>query len=97
VTRPILRPEAEQDLANACDWYDQQHPGLGDELLGEIDAAFERLASMPKLYAILHEDVRACRLRRFPFLIYYRALAGRVEVLAVLHGSRDESAWQSRL
>jgi hypothetical protein len=42
------------------------------------------------------QDVRAVRLRRFPFVVYYVVLADRAEVLAVMHGSRDESAWQSR-
>lgn len=71
--------------------------GLGDELLAEITAVFDRIAVLPTLYAILREDVRVCRVRRFPYVIYYRALSDKVEVLAVLHGSRDESAWRSRL
>jgi plasmid stabilization system protein ParE len=43
------------------------------------------------------QDVRAARLRKFRHVVYYVAFADRVEVLAVLHGSRDPSAWQSRV
>jgi len=31
-----LRPEAEQDLSDAADWYEIQQPGLGHEFLDEI-------------------------------------------------------------
>ncbi|MEZ4222572.1 MAG: hypothetical protein R3B13_16650 [Polyangiaceae bacterium] len=26
----VLEPDAERDIADACDWYDEQRPGLGD-------------------------------------------------------------------
>ena len=35
----FLRPDAEQDLAAARDWYDQQRAGLGDEFLASIALA----------------------------------------------------------
>lgn len=92
----ILRPEAEQDLISARDWYDQQRAGLGDEFVAEVSVVFDRLAATPKLFAAIWQDVRACRVRRFPYVVYYRVLADCVEILAVLHGSRDPSAWQSR-
>jgi plasmid stabilization system protein ParE len=92
----VLRPEAEQDLRSARDWYGRQKAGLGDEFAAQVSATFDRVAEMPELFAVHWEDVRACRLRRFPYVVYYRALADRVEVLAVLHASRDSSAWQAR-
>ncbi len=92
----VLRPEAEQDLLSARDWYDRQRVGFGDEFSAQVSAVFDRLAAMPELYAVRWQDVQSCRLWRFPYIVYYRALSDRVEVLAVLHGSRDPSAWQSR-
>ncbi len=35
--------------------------------------------------------------RRFPYVVYYRIQGGRVSILAIQHGARDPSAWQSRL
>ena len=89
----VLRPKAEQDLFSARDWYDRQRAGLGDEFAAQVSATLDRLAAMPESFAVKWQDVRSCRLRRFPYVIYYRALADQVEVLAVLHGSRDPSAW----
>jgi toxin ParE1/3/4 len=93
----VLRPEAEQDLLTAHKWYEGQRVGLGDEFTEQVTAVLERVAEMPEMFAIFWEDVRTCRSRRFPYVIYYRVLADRVEVLAVLHGSRDPSFWKSRL
>jgi plasmid stabilization system protein ParE len=92
----VVRPEAEQDLLAARDWYDQQRVGLGDEFSTQVSAILDRLSAMPELFAVRWHDVRSCRLRQFPYIVYYRALSDRVEVLAVLHVSRDSSAWQSR-
>lgn len=92
----ILRPEVEHDLLSARDWYDRQRAGLGDEFAAEISAVSDRLATSPELFGILWEDVRACRVGRFPYVVYYRVLADCIEILAVLHGSRDPSTWRSR-
>lgn len=93
----ILRPEAEEDLASARDWYDCQRDGLGDDFVAEVAVVLDRMATLPTLHAVIWDDVRACRIRQLPFVVYHRVLADRVEVLAILHGSRDTSAWQSRV
>ena len=52
---------------------------------------------MSEMYAEVWGTVRAARLRRFRHVVYYVVLADRVEVIAVMYGSRDSSAWQSRV
>ena len=56
----------------------------------------EQIEFMPEMYGVVWQDVRAARLKKFRYLVYYVVFADRAEVLAVLHGSRDASAWQSR-
>ena len=87
----FLRPDAAEDLIAARNWYDRQKPDLGDRFSARVAAALEQLAVMPELFATQWQDVRACRLRKFPYVVYYRVLVDCVEVLAVLHGSRDSS------
>jgi plasmid stabilization system protein ParE len=57
----------------------------------------ERIEFMPEMYAVIWQDVRASRVKRFRHVLYYVAFDDRVEVLAVMHGARDASAWQSRV
>jgi plasmid stabilization system protein ParE len=35
--------------------------------------------------------------KQFRYVVYYVVFGDRVEVIAVLHGARDPSVWQSRL
>jgi hypothetical protein len=51
---------------------------------------------MPEMFGVVWQDVRAARLKKFPFMVYYVVFADRVEVLAVMHGARDASVWQAR-
>jgi plasmid stabilization system protein ParE len=52
---------------------------------------------MPKLFAIVYRSVRRCKTRRFPYVIYYRIVKNRVEVLAIVHASRSPEAWKNRV
>jgi plasmid stabilization system protein ParE len=93
----VFRPEASVDLDSARRWYENQQPGLGSEFARSVADTITRVQGMPRMYVRVLEDVRRAKLRRFPYLIYYRLLADRVEVLAVLHGSRHQDVWQERV
>ncbi len=92
----VLRPEAQADLQEARTWYEQQRPGLGDAFVEAADEMFMRIREMPELHAVVLRDVRRGKLRRFPYVAYYRVLTNRIEVLAILHGSRDPKVWKDR-
>jgi plasmid stabilization system protein ParE len=92
----ILRPAADADVQATHDELEQAQVGLGDRFVARVREALERIEAMPEMYGLVWQDVRAARLRKFRHLVYYVVFADRVEVLAVLHGSRDASAWQSR-
>ena len=93
----ILRPEAQADISNARDYLEEARPGLGAKFLAQVRQTLERIESMPEMYGVVWGDVRAARTRKFAYIVYYVIFNDRVEVLAVLHGARDTSAWQSRL
>ena len=71
--------------------------GLGSEFVEEVDAALDRIAYMPEMYALHWEEVRSCRVRRFPYLIHFRILSDRIEVFAVIHGKQESAVWKRRL
>jgi plasmid stabilization system protein ParE len=93
----VFRPEAQADLLQTRDWYEWQQPGLGEAFSIATDEAVGRIEAMPQMYTIVFRDIRRGKLRRFPYLIYYRVLSNRIEVIAVLHGSRDPKLWQERV
>jgi plasmid stabilization system protein ParE len=93
----VLRPEAQADVLSARRWYENQREGLGVAFEECLEEVFARIARMPELYEVALRDVRRGKLRRFPYLVYYRVFTDRVEVIAVLHGSRHPQVWQDRV
>lgn len=93
----IVRPEAETDLAEGRDWYEGRQAGLGAEFLAAVDVVFDHIREFPKLYAAGYKDVRRVRMKRFPYVVYFRTTSRSVEIVAVLHGSRGPLHWQSRV
>ncbi len=92
----ILRAEAQADIQTAHDDLERTRTGLGRPFAARVRETLERIEAMPELYGLVWQDVRAVRLKRFRYVVYYVVFPDRVEVLAVMHGSRDPSAWQSR-
>lgn len=93
----FLRPEAQADLLVTRDWYDRQRPGLGGQFAEAVERLFDRIEAMPELYAVVLQSVRRGKLQKFPYLIYYRVLTDRIEVIAALHSSRDPERLQERI
>lgn len=70
-----LRPEAEQDLTDAAEWYERQRRGLGQEFLDVMQAAFLAIAEAPRMYPVIHRNTRRAVVRRFPFGVHYLVTA----------------------
>lgn len=92
----IVRPPALGDIWESRDYLDGVRAGLGGQFVCRVREVLERIEAMPEMYGVVWQDVRAARLRQFRHVVYYVVFADRVEVLAVMHGSRDASAWRSR-
>jgi len=92
----VVRSEAENDLAEAHQWYYERHPDLGREFLGAVDAVFQTIETDPKLYASVFRNVRRAFCRRFPYSVYYLETGLDVVVIAVLHQRRNPAVWQLR-
>lgn len=87
----LVQAEAQDDLRKAYENLEQSRSGLGASFLAQVRETFGKIESTPELYGAVWQDVRAARLRRFRYLVYYVIFGDRVEVLAVLHGARDRS------
>ena len=90
----IIRPEAEADLAEAFEWYEDRKAGLGHEFLAEIQVALRSIAEQPTRHPILYRNARRILTRRFPYKVYFIVEDERVEVLGVAHVRRDPQTWQ---
>ena len=97
MTRPIdFLPEARVELIEAQDWYEGKAKGLGSMFRSEVVRAIERLAESPLHFPKVARDVRRARLRRFPYVLYFRSMPDGIQVLACFHSRRDPQVLQGR-
>jgi plasmid stabilization system protein ParE len=88
--------EAVEEVDAAYAWYEQHRPGLGEGFFSALLEQLDRIQENPEGWAILYRKIRACSMQRFPYVIYYRLLADRIDVIAVQHGHRDPRVWRRR-
>jgi plasmid stabilization system protein ParE len=62
----VLRPETRAEFDEAVDWYEQQRPVLGADLVVQVQAALDRIGATPELYGQVFRGVRRAVVRRFP-------------------------------
>ena len=86
-----IRAAAQVDLRDACDWYDRQREGLGNEFLLAVADAMLTLEESPARNPIYYRDFRRVLTDRFPYKIFYRTEEQTVIVYRVLHGARDHT------
>jgi toxin ParE1/3/4 len=92
----VIRPEAEADLAEAKQWYNERRAGLGEDFLLCVDEALVKIARSPELYPVVHKDIRRGVIHRFPFGIFYRINSEQVVVIGVFHVRRAPRHWKSQ-
>jgi toxin ParE1/3/4 len=93
------RPLANQDLIEAADYLQQASPRAATRLLTAAEKTFEFLAEMPDRGSPWESDnpktagIRFFHIKGFPkHLVFYRPLPGGVDIIRVLHSSRDLQA-----
>lgn len=96
--KPIrFHPSALAEFRAAVHYYDDQQKGLGPRFIDAVESAFARLKTNPLLFRILENDVRKCRVMRFPFGVLFRERKDHIEIVAVMHLHRDPNRWKDRL
>jgi plasmid stabilization system protein ParE len=87
---------AVREIGEAYEWYEEQVPGLGNELVEALEAQFEIIAESPGLYAETQRGIRRALLSRFPYGVFYASKGDIVSVLGVVHTSRNPRRWPRR-
>ncbi len=83
-------PRAIADLAAIRDYLIERSPSGAERVRLHLVETFERLADFPFLGRPTDElGVRVLVLTRYPYLVFYAAVADEVVILHVRHGARE--------
>src|SRR5688572_4458601 len=94
--RVFFRKAARLEYEEAAIWYESQKPALGAQFVVEIEHALTKACEAPQRFPKMLHDVRATRVQRFPYSVFFRVRADRLIVLAVFHARRDPRVWRER-
>ena len=85
------------DEANAAErWYREQNEIASARFLRELDRAVDLISERPSAGSPYLGGTRRVMLRRFPFLVVYRANGDIIQIVAVAHARRRPGYWRAR-
>lgn len=95
----VYLPQAEVDIEQIAQGIAIQRPRIADRFLNAVDRSLKRLRDLPYLgvpwetEATELQGMRLWVVAGFPnHLVFYRPTASGIEVIRVVHGSRDLDA-----
>ncbi|HEX8277237.1 MAG TPA: type II toxin-antitoxin system RelE/ParE family toxin [Segetibacter sp.] len=93
-----LIDEAESDVKEIFEWYENKFKGLGDRFLSHLEKAFDKIASNPHAFAQTgFFDFRRFVLNVFPYKIFYFLNNNTIIITAVIYKSRSKRYWRKKL
>lgn len=91
-----FHPEAERELNEAVEYYEDVESALGYVLSVEIYSAIQRAVAYPRAWPVLDGDVRRALVRRFPYGVLYSEEEDTLLVIAVMNLHREPGYWRER-
>ena len=88
---------AQQELDDAVAYYDGVSMRLGNHFIEEVERVISQILNFPKACPELSPSTRRCRIKRFPYGVIYRVGKDEIEIIAVMHFSREPNYWVDRL
>lgn len=101
----VIHPDAQLEIVEAADWYEQRAAGLGDDLVAEVQAALETIVGRPSVWPTwpgaerVAPPIQRYLLSRFRYygIAYQHFQDSCVLILALVHLRRQPFHWMQRI
>jgi plasmid stabilization system protein ParE len=90
-------PHARQELKDATLYFSDINPDLGKAFAEDVERTISLILRFPEAWPRVLRSARRCRMQRFPYALLYRIWDEHIEILAVMHLSRQPDYWKDRL
>jgi hypothetical protein len=93
----VLDPRAIDDIQKAIDYYDNKHPGLGEQFESVLNQHIIQLEQHPYFQA-RYDNVHCLPLKKYPYMIHFTIDENKKEltILAVFNTYRNPKIWKTR-
>lgn len=88
---------AEEDFAEALEFYREESEALAGRLYDEIHRLVSDVCAAPRLYRVVAAPVRRHFSEVFPYAVLYVEKPDLIAILAVAHFKRRPGYWRDRL
>lgn len=92
-----FHPDAEEELSEAIQYYEEVEPGLGLDFAVDVYSAIQRAVTYPRAWLLLEGEVRRSLTRRFPYGVLYAEEDNGILIIAVMHLHREPGYWKDRV
>jgi toxin ParE1/3/4 len=92
-----LHRDAQLDISEVIQYYENERPGLGSDFFNEFQATLNLIRRHPKIGAVKEENIRKFSLDRYIYDIFYYIKNDTICVAGILHQHRDPDLIQSRI
>ncbi len=96
MTPVVILHEAEVELWEAVEFYENRCAGLGLDFEKAIKAALERVQQSPDRWPIHQDGTRRCLIHRFPYFVVYIPHKDHLWIVAFAHCRRRPGYWSGR-
>jgi len=83
-----ITPAARRELRAARDYYESLLPGLDVRFVNAVVKAIDTIADFPLSFESVSDEVRAYKVKRFPYIVYYKSDGVVLSIISVAHQSR---------
>ena len=95
--RHAFHREAEQEYADAADYYAGIDPELGRRFYDEIERLIHDVRKQPDRFPFFDAPIRRHFSDLFPYAVLYVNQLDRVLILGVMHMKRRPDYWRKRI
>ncbi len=81
----IFHQEAENELNQAIDYYEDCSKGLGHDFAIEVYATIERILHHPKAWSFIDEAIRRALVKLFPYGVLYAESDNGIFIVAIMN------------
>lgn len=92
----IIKPDAELDIQDAYQYYEERKIGLGSEFVRAVDACVSKIGRNPTACPVVHNQIRRGLVRKYPYGIFYIIEDSVIFVIACFHAKRNPRDWDAR-
>ncbi|EEZ79705.1 MAG: type II toxin-antitoxin system RelE/ParE family toxin [Candidatus Thioglobus sp.] len=91
----VIRPQADTDINTAFDYLKQDGPKIAIEFLDTVEHNFDLIKQNPEIGSTRYDGLfpvkglRFFKVGKFPWLIFYFSTQSMIDIVRILHGTRD--------